>query len=132
MGQDIFPCNRTVLARKNADGPDLDIDISLEALLETMKKSIETGEDLVIQVTKPHAATFEEEYLKDEKDIRELVERVRKHPIRIKPKITDCWDWDVYVLFVKSYNRHNYERRSIKLKDDFHDKRFAKNLGHDY
>ncbi len=42
------------MGQKDADGPDLDIDLSPEKLLETMKKSVETGEDLLLRVATPH------------------------------------------------------------------------------
>ena len=76
--------------------------------------------------------TFEEEYPADESDIRKLVERVRKHPVMIKPDLLDVQDWDVFVVLAKSYNRHNKNRDSVKLDEDFHDKRFAEILGDDY
>ena len=42
------------MGQKDAEGPDLDIDLSPEKLLETMKKSVETGEDLLLRVATPH------------------------------------------------------------------------------
>lgn len=69
----------------------------------------------------------------DEEDVRELVERVRKHPIIKKPSILDCYDHDLYILYVKSYNRHNLTRDHIDLgNNDFLDKRFSEFLGDDY
>ena len=62
--------------------------------------------------------TYEEEYPADESDIRELVERVRKHPVKKRPDILDVQD-------------HN-NRDGIKIKEDFHDKRFAEILGDNY
>lgn len=73
--------------------------------------------------------TYEEKCPADESDIRELVERVRKRPIKKRPDILDAQDWDVCVLFAKSYNRHNNNRDRIKIKEDFYDKRFAEILG---
>ena len=76
--------------------------------------------------------TYEEEYPADEADIRDLVERVRKNPVKKRPDILDVQDWDVYVVLAKSYNRHNSNRDSIKLDEGFHDKRFEEILGDDY
>lgn len=63
--------------------------------------------------------TYEEEYPADESDIRELVERVRKHPVKKRPDILDVQDY-------------NNNRDGIKIKEDFHDKRFAEILGDNY
>ena len=38
--------------------------------------------------------TYEEEYPADESDIRDLVERVRKHPVKKRPDILDVQDWE--------------------------------------
>ena len=121
------------LAKKDANGPDLDIDLSPEALLDTMKKSIETGEDLVLPASKVHVKTYEEEFLLDEEDIRKFIENIRKHPVRIRPDLLKCQHWDVFVAKAKSYNRHGYTKDFIDLKGEgFHDKRFEKYLGDDY
>lgn len=76
--------------------------------------------------------TFEEEFEKDEADIRDLVERVRKDPVLKRPRLIDWQDWDVYCLMAKSYNRHNLNRDKVDVKEGFHDKRFEKFLGDDY
>jgi hypothetical protein len=69
----------------------------------------------------------------DEADIREYVEFIRKHPVTSKPRLADCWDWDIFCLKAKSYNRHNKYGESVNLGgEDFHDKRFAEILGDDY
>ena len=113
------------LAKKDANGPDLDIDLSPEALLDTMKKSIETGEDLVLPASKVHVKTYEEEFLLDEEDIRKFIENIRKHPVRIRPDLLKCQHWDVFVAKAKSYNRHGYTKDFIDLKGEgFHDKLF--------
>ena len=76
--------------------------------------------------------TYEEEYPADKSDIRDLVERVRKHPVKKRPDILDVQDWDVFVVLAKSYNRHNSNRDSIKLEEGFHDKRFEEILDDEY
>ena len=121
------------LAKKDADGPDLDIDLSPEDLLDAIKKSIETGEDLVLPASKVHIKTYEEECPFEEDDIRKFVEDLRKHPIRLRPSLLECWNWDIFVAKAKSYNRHGYTKDFIDLKGEgFHDKRFEKYLGDDY
>ena len=76
---------------------------------------------------------MDNEFQFDEADVRALVERVKKHPIIKRPDILDCYDHDLYILYVKSYNRHNFTRDHIDLgNNDFFDKRFAEFLGDDY
>ena len=56
---------------------------------------------------KTEVVIMPEEQVYDEADIREYIEFIRKHPVKFKPKLIDCWDWDVFCLKAKSYNRHN-------------------------
>ncbi|MBO7132169.1 hypothetical protein J6V85_02850 [Candidatus Saccharibacteria bacterium] len=82
---------------------------------------------------KTEVVIMPEEQVYDEADIREYIEFIRKHPVTSKPRLADCWDWDVFCLKAKSYNRHNKNGDSVDLGgEDFHDKRFAEILGDDY
>lgn len=74
-----------------------------------------------------------EEFLqKDEETIRHAVEYVRKHPVKLKPKLSEILDPDIYRIHAMSYNRHNQNRDSIKINWEFRDKRFEEFLGDDY
>lgn len=124
------------LAKKDANGPDLDIDLSPQALLDAMKKSIETGEDLVLPASKTHEMSFVEEFMLDDDEIKEIIDRIRKHPVRIRPRFDLCGvatHPDIMLLEEMSYNRHGYTKDFIDLKGaKFQDKRFEKYLGDDY
>lgn len=75
---------------------------------------------------------LEEYQRKDEDQVRRAVEFVRKNPVKIKPDLKNFLDWDLFRLHAMSYNRHNQNRDSIKLDNDFHDRRFAEILGDNY
>ena len=117
------------LAKKDANGPDLDIDLSPQALLDAMKKSIETGEDFVLPASKTHEMSFVEEFMLDDDEIKEIIDRIRKHPVRIRPRFDLCGvaTHPDIMLF------HGYTKDFIDLKGaKFQDKRFEKYLGDDY
>ena len=81
----------------------------------------------------PYTMDELEEFLsKDEDQIRRAVEFVRKNPVKQKPDLKEFLDWDLFRLHALSYNRHNLNRDSVKLDEDFHDKRFAEILGDNY
>ena len=74
-----------------------------------------------------------EEFLKkDEETIRRVVEHVRKHPVKLRPKLCVIPDPDIFRVHAMSYNRHNQNRDSIKIDWEFRDKRFEEILGDDY
>lgn len=74
----------------------------------------------------------EEFFKKDEETFRRLVERVRKHPVKVKPKIEVVMDSDIFRLYALSYNRHNKNGDSVKIEWEFRDKRFEEFLGDNY
>ena len=75
---------------------------------------------------------LEEILQKDEETIRSEIEYVRKHPVKIKPKLEHFLDPDLFRLHAMSYNRHNQNRDRIKINWEFRDKRFEEILGNDY
>ena len=81
----------------------------------------------------PYTMDELEEFLrKDEDEIRNAVERVRKHPVKTKPDLKNFLDPDLFRLHAMSYNRHNKNRDSIKIDWEFRDKRFEEFLGDSY
>ena len=68
----------------------------------------------------------------DEDAIRRAIERVRKHPVKTKPKFEEILHPDLFRLYALSYNRHTPFHDSVKIEWEFEDKRFEEILGNDY